>query len=214
MVLSHWTFSHVLYSSQTHHQDPETTDRFPPKDLQVNQIYKLLEHSLLEPMRRWDFISIEETFYSLNSVMRTTNVWKQGNTKCDTIAILILMQMYLLQSISSDSSEQSALPSHTKWYSIQSPLSHTKSVTAGHDPGCTASETHGDASLYSFCLLVQNSLMSDAYSAIAELGVFIWHMYIQWEVEAFYRNQIYNRGGNTGVDSIDMVRNSKEHLEH
>lgn len=49
--------------------------------------------------------------------------------------------MYLLQSSSSDSSEQSALPSHSKWYSIQSPLLHTKSVTAGHDPGSTATET-------------------------------------------------------------------------
>lgn len=48
--------------------------------------------------------------------------------------------MNLLQSISSDSSEQSALPSHSKRYSIQSPLLHKKSVIAGHEPGLTASE--------------------------------------------------------------------------
>lgn len=46
------------------------------------------------------------------------------------------------QSISSDSSAQSALLSHTRWDSMQWPLRHTKSVTAGQLTGSTTSKTH------------------------------------------------------------------------
>lgn len=51
---------------------------------------------------------------------------------------------YSPQSISSDSSAQSALLSHTRWDSMQSPLPHTKSVTAGQLTVSTTSKTHTD----------------------------------------------------------------------
>lgn len=53
----------------------------------------------------------------------------------------IISSFHLPQSFSSDSSAQSALLSHTRWDSMQWPLSHTKSVTAGQLPGSTAPET-------------------------------------------------------------------------
>lgn len=70
--------------------------------------------------------------------------------------------MYLQQSISSDSSEQSALPSHSKLYSIQSPLTHKKSVTAGHDPGYTAPEIQGH--LFSLTDLKQHNKKKNTWS--------------------------------------------------
>lgn len=66
------------------------------------------------------------------------------HNKMDSFSVpkKVISRFYSPQSISSDSSAQSALLSHTRWDSMQWPLRHTKSVTAGQLTGSTASETH------------------------------------------------------------------------
>ncbi len=61
---------------------------------------------------------------------------------------------YSLQSISSDSSAQSALLSHTRWDSMQWPLRHTKSVTAGQltcSPTSKHTQTKENYQVLLFC---------------------------------------------------------------
>lgn len=50
------------------------------------------------------------------------------------------LHFYSQQCVSSDSSAQSALWSHSRWDSMQWPLRHTKSVTAGQLTGSTTSK--------------------------------------------------------------------------
>lgn len=124
-------------SNQSYHQHPERAGSSLPTAFHPCWNYKLLASQLC---------GLREKKMEGKSEKSGLKVVFLCHNKMDSLPIpkKPISHFYSPQSISSDSSAQSALLSHTRWDSMQWPLRHTKSVTAGQLTGSTTSKTQTD----------------------------------------------------------------------